>query len=281
VLGGINLSALPQLRGQRNHPTSGRIPNGAIVEKEALGQIEHDGRVHLLLEEPDYATAQKIASAINAWFGGLATRKSRPTSGLRAESPAAGSEWATSDVVPASYGADSAAGRKSVSLASVVDAGTVEVVIPNPSPSSAADLVSQIGLLEVVPDMPARVVINERTGTVIVGHQVRVDAVAIAHGSLVIKPEEPPIPPAPGPALSSLLGIPPQAPSLATNALQPQFLMPGELPPGDKLNVLEQADTVADLARALNALGVTPKDLIAIFQALKESGALHAELIIM
>lgn len=230
--------------GQMNHPTNSRIPGGAIVEKEALGEIDQGGFLRLLLQDADSSTASLIASAINAKFPNTAV---------------------------------------------TVDPGTVQVRIPQKMFRAASDFANEIGQIKIMPDTKARVVINERTGTVIVGHNVRISSVAIAHGNLVIKPN---IAAAPGGAQGGLTPLPGEPPSLA-DAITPksgqrdqiddilEALRPRPAPNSEPAALLEveQTFTVAELARVLNALGVSPRDLIAIFQVLKESGALHAELI--
>ncbi|MDA1015960.1 MAG: flagellar basal body P-ring protein FlgI [Planctomycetota bacterium] len=267
TLGGTDLSVIPSIRGQRNHPTSGRVNSGAIVEQEALGEIVDRGKIHLLLKNPDYTTAEKIAKRINVQHATnqFATRTPSNVRAVAYQRPKSRVD--------------------SSPIAFTIDAGTIAVYVPEAYRYRIAHLVGEIGQLEVTPDSLARVVINERTGTVIVGSHVKINSVAIAHGSLVIKPEDPPpAPPGPGPAAQQLLGVQGAAPQPAGNpfgGFQDAFLQPGELPAGDKLNVINKTFTVADLAQSLNALGVTPRDLISIFQALKEAGALHAELIIM
>jgi flagellar P-ring protein precursor FlgI len=229
--------------GQTNHPTNARIPAGAIVEKEALGQINLGGVVRLLLRDADSTTAAVIVQAINAKF---------PDSAM------------------------------------TVDPGTVQVRIPAKYLRAVSEFANELGQIRVMPDATARVVINERTGTVIVGHNVRISSVAIAHGSLVIKPN---IAAAPG-GLTPLPGDPSSlTDSVAPRggqgdriddileALRPRPVQtPANQGPAS-LREVEQTFTVAELARVLNALGVSPRDLIAIFQALKESGAMHAELV--
>ncbi len=166
-----------------------------------------------------------------------------------------------------------------------VDPGTVQIRIPVGLTRRVTEFVGEIGLLSVNADASAKVIINERTGTVIVGHNVRVSAVAIAHGNLVIKPNlsvvsppsvgDSPFPLANPPSLRS----PPNDEDDRSERLP--ILPPA---PDDKpqtFHRIEPTYTVAELARILNALGVTPRDLIAISQALKHSGALHAELVIM
>jgi len=149
-----------------------------------------------------------------------------------------------------------------------LDAGSVQVFIP---PARAADVVTfaaELGLLEVAPDAPARVVINERTGTIVAGENVKVSRVAVSHGNLAIVTGDEPAISQPNPfSRGSTVVVP--VPRIGVTEEK------------GAVRVLDPSVTVADVARALNALRVTPRDLIAIFQALKRAGALHAELIIM
>jgi flagellar P-ring protein precursor FlgI len=210
-------------KAQKNHPTVGRIVNGGIVEKEALGAVDLGGFARLLLKHADYHTAQAIAKSINANHAGAAA---------------------------------------------VIDAGTVRVTRPKNFDGDLGEFISSISLMEVMPDVPARVVINERTGTVVAGERVRISTVAIAHGNLTITTAE-------EPQVSQPLPFSDGETTVVDRTrvdVQEQ---------GGALQVIEQSVTVAELARALNALGVTPRDLISIFQALKQAGALHAELVIM
>jgi len=224
--------------GQVNHPTNGRIPQGAIVEREALGEIDRGGVLRLLLRDADPSTATQIVQGINTRFPDCAV---------------------------------------------AIDPGTIQARIPNRYQRAASEFASEIGQIKVLPDTRARVIINERTGTVVVGHNVRISSVAIAHGSLVIKPNL-----APAPGVAALPGAPPPLPGSnrmesadrideLLEALKPAPTTPAPQGPATLMEV-EQTFTVADLARVLNALGVSPRDLIAIFQALERSGAMHAEL---
>lgn len=150
------------------------------------------------------------------------------------------------------------------------DPGVVEVQVPKSLKHVASDFVSEVGELLVTPDAPARVVLDERTNTVIVGDHVQIRPVGIMHQNLVIRPApDPPLDPL-GPS-AALLGVQPPAPPVGANVPQPT---PQRLVPVDG------ATTVADLARAMNSLGVSTRDMIAIFQSLKEAGALHADLIV-
>jgi len=216
-------SAAPLASAQKNHPTVGRVPSGAIIEREARGEIVCNGTVRLLLRDPDYTTACGIARVINARFA-----------------------------------------RSAIAL----DAGTVQVFVPRDRALDVVCWAGDIGQLEVTPDVVAKVVLNERTGTVVAGKDVQIDTVAVAQGNLSILTSDEPYASQPAPFSGGRTAILPQ----------PRI---GVTEQGGALKVLERAATVADLARALNALGVTPRDMIAIFQALKTAGALHAELVIM
>ena len=149
-----------------------------------------------------------------------------------------------------------------------IDAGSVQVFVPKTQLADFVSFVSEIGVLEVTPDVPARVVINERTGTIVAGEQVKISPVALAHGNLSIVTSDDPVVSQPTPySRGKTVVVPRQSIGVTEQAGQ--------------VHVLPRSVTVAELARALNALGATPRDLIIIFQALKKAGALHAELVIM
>lgn len=219
--------------GQLNHPTNGRIPGGAFVEREALGEINQNGVVRLLLREPDYSTSAKISQAINQQFSGSAK---------------------------------------------AINPGMVQIRVPTGMTTRVTEFVGEIGLMTVAPDAPARVVINERTGTVVVGHNVRVTATSINHANFVINPNMSSASPPNG--RNGAVPVP-NSPSLLTPPAPDSVPLP---PPPEERGTpaqVERTYTVAELVRVLNALGATPRDLIAIFQILKQSGALHAELVVM
>jgi flagellar P-ring protein precursor FlgI len=145
------------------------------------------------------------------------------------------------------------------------DAGAIAVCIPPRYLNNPVAFLSELGLLEVSPDMAAVVVINENTGTIVVGAEVKLAKTAIAHGNLTVVVSE-------TPQVSQPLPF-----SGGTTTTVPRTSV--EVTEGNaRLAVVGQTVTVAELARALNALGVSPRDLIPIFQALKQAGALHAEL---
>ena len=153
----------------------------------------------------------------------------------------------------------------------VLDAGTVKVKIPEQIDRAAVvRFIDNITQLKVIVDMPAVVVINERTGTIVVGENVGISTVAISQGSLVIKIKE------------SEIVSQPTAPfsDAGTTQRVPDTTISVEEKSGHLIPVM-QAVTVSELARTLNAIGATPRDLIAIFNALKKSGALQAKLVIM
>jgi len=214
----------------KNHQTVGRIPDGATVEKEEIA-----------------AFVELIASNR---FVTLNLRNSDFSTADR-----------IGDVINSMY-ADSAV---------VLDAGTVKVRIPEQIDQGAvARFIDNITQLKVAVDMPAIVVINERTGTIVVGENVGISTVAISQGSLVVKIKE------------SETVFQPTAPfsDAGTTQKVPDTMVSVEEKRGHLIPVM-QAVTVSELARTLNAIGATPRDLIAIFNALKKSGALQARLIIM
>ena len=217
VFGGAAASA------QKNFVSVARIPGGGMVEHEARGEVMCKGCVHLLLKNPDYATARSIAAGIN--------------------------QWAPGQALP-------------------LDAGTVEVEVPCEMRAHVVSFLSDMGNLEVLVDTPARVVINERTGTVVAGENVKIATVAIAHGNLAIVTRE-------APQVSQPNGF-----SQGRTVTVPRTQI-GVAEQPAHLYIAPQTVTVADLARALNALGVSPRDLISIFQAIKQAGALQAELVII
>ena len=214
----------------KNHPTVGRIPGGAIVEKAEIATFVEQtpgGRlITLNLRNNDFETAENISLAINQEYPESST---------------------------------------------VLDAGTIRVNVPNQIDlGNIPGFIADITQLKVSVDMPAIVVINERTGTIIVGENVGISAVAISQGSLVIKVKEQELVSQPTAAFSEG----------ATTEVVDDTLLGIEESNGYLVPV-PRVVTVAELAKALNAIGATPRDLIAIFNALKKAGALQATLEIM
>lgn len=163
---------------------------------------------------------------------------------------------------------DSALGQK---LAKPLNASTIAVTVPDQFQQSdgMVRLLATIEALEVSPDQVARVVINERTGTVVVGKDVRLEEAIVSHGNLTIQVRAIPV-------ISQ-----PAAFSQGRTVVVPQTMTTVNENGKGGLMVMEGGATVSDLAQALNTLKVTPRDMISIFQALKQAGALRADLVIM
>lgn len=155
-------------------------------------------------------------------------------------------------------------------IAVPVDASSITVRVPQAfrTDGRVVEFISLIELLEVTPDVTAKVIINERTGTIVVGGAVSILAAAISHGGLNIEIESVPVISQPGPFSQG-----------QTVSTQLTAVYAGE--DSSTVMAFDGAATVQDVAKTLNALKVTPRDIIAIFQALKRSGALNAELVII
>ncbi len=150
--------------------------------------------------------------------------------------------------------------------ARVDDPGAVHVAVPADDRARVATLIARIEALEVEPDAPARIVIDERTGTIAVGAAVRLGPAAIAHGGLTVDVAESRAVSQPGPLADG------ETRDVAVSEL-------GAAEAEGELVYVAGAPTVAELAAALDALGARPRDLVAIFLALREVGALRAELV--
>ena len=152
--------------------------------------------------------------------------------------------------------------------ATVVDAGTVNVAVPGDYRGHVPDLIARLEPLSVEMDTVARVVINERTGTVVMGGDVRIGAAAVAHGNLAVR-------------ISTQYQVSQPAPlSQGQTTVVPQPDV--NVKEGDaKLVTLDAGATLGDVVRALNLLGATPRDIIAVMQALKAAGALRAEIVVL
>jgi len=147
----------------------------------------------------------------------------------------------------------------------VIDPSTIEATVPPDYFGRPSDWIGRVGSLEVQPDIPARVVINERTGTVVIGENVRISRVLITHSNLTVITVETPQVSQPAPFSDGETVVVPRTEIDVSED-------------GIAVTEVEPNITVGDLAFALNTLGVAPRDLSSIFQQLKESGALHAEL---
>ncbi|MDP1580252.1 MAG: flagellar basal body P-ring protein FlgI [Candidatus Didemnitutus sp.] len=209
---------------QKNHPTVGTISNGAIVEREIPAQFVRDDMIRLLLHNPDFTSAARMADAVNFRWPGA--------------------------------------------LAHAIDSATVQVNIPDEYRGRDVAFLADLGTVEVQPDTLARIVLNERTGTIVATSTVRISQVAIAHGALTI-------------TVTNNVGVSQPnafAPGGATVAVPTTQTDVTETKGG--FTILNEPPTIDRLAAALNALGVSSRDMMAIFQSLKRAGALQADLII-
>jgi flagellar P-ring protein precursor FlgI len=232
----------------KNHPTVGRIPGGALVEAPPPADAPGATSLSLSLSQPDSATAVAIARAINQ-----RVYNSDGPSALRpAAQPTAPLKNRSSENLPVEI------------VAAASDSGTVVVPIPEAYRDRHTEFLALIGDLTVAVDSPARVVINERTGTVVVGGPVTISPVAVAHGSLTVE------------ITTTAAVSQPPALSQGQTAATPQTQISASEPKAVLSPI--RAATVDDLVQALNALHATPRDLIAILQAIKQAGALNAEL---
>ncbi|MET3396056.1 flagellar P-ring protein precursor FlgI [Variovorax sp. 1140] len=212
---------------QKNHPTSGSIPNGATVEVGVNAAMLDDRQsVTFVLSEPDYTTASRVATAINNQLGG--------------------------------------------GIARAKDASGIEIAVPASQRDELVSLFTRIENVTVEPDRRAKVVINERTGTVVSGGDVRISKVAISHGDIKI-------------AISS-----------QNTASQPINIWNGgpdirtAIVTNTRVDVDEQngagfvtgSNTVSDLVQSLARLKTSTRDVISILRAVKAAGALHGELVV-
>jgi flagellar P-ring protein FlgI len=208
---------------QKNHPTVGQISGGAIVEREIATEIVSSGEMRLLLLNPDFTSAARMAEVINKNYPDIA-------------------------------------------LAS--DASTVRVRVPVMFDRREIDFIAAIGRLDVVPDTPARIVVNERTGTIVATSSVRISSVAISHGALTITVAK---------SLDASQPLP--FSEGGSTALLPST-QTGVTEQAGGFTVIEDYPTIEQVATALNAMGVSTREMMSIFQAMKRAGALQAELII-
>jgi flagellar P-ring protein precursor FlgI len=205
-----------------NHPTVGRIPGGATVERGAPS-IEPKTNLKLQLRDPDFTTALRISAVINERFGEPGKPLSKPET-----------------------------------------SAVVGVTIPQEYLSRVVEFIADLEALQVQADRPARVVINERTGTIVMGKEVRVSPVAIMHGKLTVEIQTQELVSQPAPLPHGHTTVVPQ---VATKTSEEK----------SRSLVLQKGATVEELVRALGSIGSTPRDVIAILQSLRAAGALEAD----
>jgi flagellar P-ring protein FlgI len=207
-------------------PTSGRIANGAIVEREIRFSMAGMDNFKLALRNPDFTTARRIAQAINAFLG---TNAAKPS-----------------------------------------DLSTVRVQVPDAYRDNIIGLLTDIEQLRVEPDQLARVIIDEQSGIIVMGENVRISTVAIAQGSLTIRITEAQQVSQPGPFAE-----------VGTTTTLDRTNIEADEGEDRQLTVLKPGVTLQELVNGLNALGIGPRDMITILQAVKTSGALQAEISVM
>ncbi len=210
----------------QNIPTSGRITEGAIVEREIPFSLEQLSTVKLALKNPDFTTARRIAEAINGFIN--------------------------------------------IPIADAENSSSVSVSVPPDYGGSIVDLITDIEKLPVQPDQPARVVISETSGVIVIGRDVRVNTVAIAQGNLTVRITE-----------TAQVSQPNPFSEQGQTVVVPRTDL--EVNTGDdvKLAVLDTGVTLQDLVTGLNSLGMQPRDVITILQAIKAAGALQADIEVM
>ena len=208
---------------QKNHLTAGRVPGGAIVERELAESLASGGSLRVVLDQPDFTTAARTATALNR-----------------------------------ALGAHSALAESG---------GDVAVLIPEADRGDIVSFIARMERVELDPDIRARVVFNERTGTVVLGGNVRISPVAVAQGNLTVEIHTDPVVSQPQPFSEGR--------TVTTEHEQVQI----EETAGGFVE-LGGGPRVADLVSTLNNIGVTARDIIGLLQAVRDAGALRAELVI-
>ena len=206
----------------KNHPTVAQIIGGALVEREIPATIMHNNTIELLLRDPDFTSAARMAAAINERF---------------------------------------------TNSAQALDSTSVRVRVPEGLESLPVDFIARLENVEVNPDTPARIVINERTGTIVANSRIQISRCAVSHGNLTISIASTLSASQPG-------GLSPGGKTVVTPSTDTKVTEPKSV-----LMPLPEMPTVDKVASVLNGLGVTPRDMMAIFQAMKQAGALQAELL--
>ena len=224
VIGGVSAEQNFNVQ-QQNSPNTGRVPLGALVEREVDGKLNFVGiqQLDFLLHKEDFTTAQRMATAINT-------------------------------VIKEPEG----------KIAIAVDSTAVAVAIPAKYKEDVISLLAIIENIDIKVDMPAKVVVNERTGTVVMGGNVSIAPVAVAHGGLSVQVK----------TTNEVVQVDP------LQIAEPQVVQNTEVVVEEEEGKLTMVGgvTVGRLVEALNDLGVKPRELIQILLAIKESGALQAEL---
>ncbi len=205
-------------------PTSARLPNGGIVEREIPFALAELDTVNISLRNPDFTTARRISQAINARLGSQ--------------------------------------------FAFVTDPATIALRVPNDYARDVAGLITDVEQLQVEPDTVARVVMDEASGIIVMGENVRINTIAIAHGNLTIRVSETPQVSQPGAF----------APEGSETVVVERTEIEIDEDTENRLHVVNPGVSLQDLVAGLNSLGVGPRDMMAILQTIKAAGALQAEI---
>ena len=207
-----------------NTPTSARIPNGAVVEEPAPGNLDNEDFLVLQLANPDFNTAVEIVDKINAFTQIKYHRR----------------------------------------LAKEIDHRSI--IVDKPRSVSTARFFASFSQLTIEPDTPARIIVDERTGTVIIGSDVKVSKVAITHGGLTVSVQEFPKVSQPLPFSDGVTAVEPDTQIVVNEA-------------DSSIGIVEGPD-LNQLVQGLNMMGAKPSNIIAILQGIKSAGALQAELVV-
>lgn len=223
IAGGISAEG-DGARVAQGVPTAGTIPSGAYVEREVEFDFTSLDSLRLALRAPDFTTAARIETAINADLG-----------------------------------------RGS---AEMLDAGTVMLKVADIGGGSPAHVIARIENIEVSPETRARVVVDQRSGTIVMGEDVRISRVAVAQGNLTLRIEENPVVVQPNPFAAG------------ETIVVPQSTIDIQAAPGTGLAEVRGGTSLSEVVAGLNALGVAPYDMIDILKSIHAAGALHAEFVV-
>jgi len=214
---------------EKNHTTTGIVPSGAILKYGQTGNLYKNGMMQILLRNPDFTTADRMAAAINKTFGGIAVAE---------------------------------------------DASAIKVKIPEKllRTGQTASFMAQLEMVTLNPDTIARIIVNERTGTIVMGGAVNIGEAVVAHGNLTVTIK------------STLYPSQPQAIFNRGDAGDTVITEDVRIKVKEdhaRVMMVPETTTVRDLANTLNLMGATPRDLISILEALRRLGAIQMELIAM
>lgn len=227
--GGVNLGGFAISDGgdsaQKNHPTVGTIPQGAMVERAIPFDLFQSKRLRIVLRQPDFTTMTRLVDAINSSLG--------------------------------------------TPVAAAIDSASVDVPLIGEHINDPVALMAKLEQVEISQDIGAKVIVNERTGTIIMGENVTISRVALAHGNLNV-------------SIRNETQV--SQPNALNESGQTAVVTNSDVNVGEEvagLQIVGGQVTLGEVVKALNSIGATPRDLISIFTALKRAGALNAELVIM